>query len=191
MRRGDFDPATHTYRIGGRLVPSVTQVLGDLIPGWRASDWYLQRGRAVHACAALLARGVPFESDPQIAGQVEALRKFFAEVNPRVIWAEKQVYSELYQYAGTLDLFCDIGAKTNVVLDYKSALTGTVPIQCAAYALALPGDPRWGLGVEIRDDGTYRMSEVYDLRRYKAEWLALLTTYNIRRRLGCQKVGEE
>ena len=49
-----FDAETHEYRIGGRKVVGVTTVLNDLIPGYRASDWYLQRGRAVHAAAAMI-----------------------------------------------------------------------------------------------------------------------------------------
>ena len=53
-----FDADRHEYRIAGRVVPSVTHVLGDLIPGWRASDWHLQRGRAVHA--SFFERSVTF-----------------------------------------------------------------------------------------------------------------------------------
>lgn len=52
-----FDPSTHTYKINDRPVPGVTSVLRDLIPGWSASDWHLNRGRIVHQCAAGIARG--------------------------------------------------------------------------------------------------------------------------------------
>ena len=44
-----------------------------------------------------------------------------------------------------------------------------------------------GLGVEIREDGTYRMSEVWDLKRYKAEWLCLLTAWRVRRKCGVKE----
>ena len=67
-----FNDATHEYRIGGRFVPSVTQVLGDLLPCFQAGEWYLERGRAVHACAAMIAKGIAFDHDEQIDGQVMA-----------------------------------------------------------------------------------------------------------------------
>jgi hypothetical protein len=52
-----FNEATHTYKINGRSVPSVTQVLGDLLPCYRAGEWYKARGRAVHAAAELERQG--------------------------------------------------------------------------------------------------------------------------------------
>ena len=66
-----------------------------------------------------------------------------------------------------------------------------MPYQLAAYSTAY-GKPeiRWGYGVEIREDGTYRMTERYDLRRYSAEWLALLAAYNVRRKCGIKETNE-
>ena len=184
-----FCAANHKYSINGRTVPSVTQVLGDLIPGWSASDFYLGRGRAVHQCAALIAHGKQFSYDPQIEGQVKALRRFFSEVKPVVIESEFQVYSARHQYGGTLDLLMD--GRQNVIADFKSTLTSTVPYQLAAYALAqnemgLPIVNR-GYGVEIRENGTYKMSEVYDLRKYQQDWLNLLGSYNVRRKCGIKE----
>ena len=191
----EFDASSHTYRINGRPVPSVTQVMADVIPGWRAADWYLQRGRAVHACAAMIAQGLEFEHDERIAGQVAACRRFYAEVYgglPKVDLVEHPVFSRRYQFAGTLDLLASFPERITLV-DFKATLTEAVPIQLAAYGIALNESSigvnvKWGLGVQLNEDGTYKCSEVYDLRRYKAEWLALLTTFNVRRRL---KIKEE
>jgi len=178
-----FDAETHTYTIDGRPVPSFTQVARDLIPGWSAGEWYMQRGTAVHACAAMIARGETFTCDPRIDGQVRACRRFFEEVRPIPLLIETPVYSLQYRYAGTLDLLCVIKGKY-VVLDWKAQLTDAVPIQCAAYAIAATELCQWGMGVELHDDGTYKCSDdIYDLKRYKPEWLALLTTFNVRRRL--------
>jgi len=177
-----FDPNSHTYTIGSRRVPHVTQVLDDLLPGYHASDWHLQRGRAVHACAALIATGQAFEHDPRIAGQVEAVRRFLREVKPEIIAVEQHVYSTMYHYAGTLDLLAGI-QRREVVIDYKASLTPSTIYQLAAYALTLD-DVNWGMGVEIHEDGSYRCSELLSLKRAKQEWLALLTAHNIRVRLG-------
>lgn len=185
-----FDPESHRYTINGRVVPSVTQVLGDLLPGWRASEFYLGRGQAVHQCAALVARGVAFEHDPRIAGQVEAVRRFVREVQPDIIDVEQQVYSIPYQYGGTLDLLYRLNRPAShrlCIADYKHSLTPSTIYQCAAYALAAQtryGEIHEGLGVELHEDGTYRL-EPYELTpRIKREWLHLLGAYNIRVRLG-------
>lgn len=187
-----FDPLTHTYRIDDRPVTSVTQVLRDVLPGWQAGEWYMQRGTAVHACAAMIARGEKFNHDARIDGQVAACRRVFEEIKPVPILVEHPVYSDRYQFAGTLDLACNIKHR-DIIIDWKAQLTESAAIQCAAYALALREahpilDVRWGMGVELHDDGTYKCcNDLYDLRRYKHEWLALLTTFNVRRRLGIKE----
>ncbi len=188
MPRLNFDADTHTYRLDGKRVPSVTQVLDDLLPGWQAEEWYLQRGTAVHACAPLVARGIEFTHDGQIDGQVAALRRFFREVKPEVIACEERVYSTRHGYAGTLDLVARVNG-TVCVIDYKASIPVSVPYQLAAYAVAYgepPNiiEPRRGIAVQLIDDGTYRMSSAYDLREYRARWLALLGAHNIRRECG-------
>lgn len=188
---GTFDEEKHTYAINGRAVPNVTGVLSDLLPGFRASSWYLQRGRAVHSCAAMIAKGQMFEHDPRIAGQVAAIRRFHRDVQPEIFAVETQVYSERYQYAGTLDLACRIDGRL-MVADYKASVTASTIYQLAAYALACPGQEyRYGVGVEIHEDGTYKLSEIWDLKRAKQEWLSLLATYNIRARLGLTTKEED
>lgn len=183
----EFDAATHTYRIAGRVVPSVTQVLGDLLPGWQASEWHMQRGTAMHACAAMIAQGVEFVHDPQLDGRVAALRAFFREVRPVVMSVEQRLYSLTYRYAGTCDMVCEIGGR-KIVLDWKSTTTAAAKYQVAAYAQIM--GVSYGCAVEIRENGTYGMSEVWNLARGKGQWLALLSAYNIRRECGINE-GKE
>jgi len=184
-----FDPILHRYTIAGRPVPCVTSVLRDLIPGWSASDWYLERGRSVHACAAFVAQGKNFTVPECAVGQVKALRRFFTEVKPIVKDVERQVYSEHWQYAGTLDLLtCKPGTDAPMILDFKASLTLSVAYQCAAYAFAYPGRViKWGCGVEIRENGSYQMGKIYDLRKYQQDWLNLLGSYNVRRKCGTKE----
>lgn len=181
-----FCAANHKYSINGRDVPGVTSILRDLIPGWSASDWYLERGRIVHQCAAGIARGKRYDTGSQIDGQVAALCRFFAEVKPVIKDIERQVYSERYQYGGTLDGIFGM-PKGNAVIDWKSSIDGRAVWQLAAYASAYEemGNKKIDLGyaVQISDDGKYRMSEPYDLRIPKREWLSLLAVFNIRKRL--------
>ena len=178
----EFDPVTHTYKIDGRVVPSVTQVIRDVLPGWNADEWYLQRGTAIHACAALVAQGKDFECDPQIEGYVQAVRNFLHDHKTEVVIVETQVFSAAYQYAGTLDLLCWMqGALT--IVDWKGSLTPSVEWQLAAYALAHPLGEKINAGfcVELHSDGTYKTAS-YILKKAKNEWMALLTAYRIRQK---------
>lgn len=178
---------THTYMIDGRIVPSVTQVLGDLLPGYHASEWHMQRGTAMHACAAMIAQGVEFSHDPQLDGRVASLRAFFRDVRPKVMAVEQQLYSQAFLYAGTCDMVCEIDGR-KMVVDWKSTIAPAAKWQLAAYAQIL--GLAYGCAIEIRDDGSYRMSEIWNLTRVKNQWLSLLAAYNIRRECGI-KPGEQ
>jgi hypothetical protein len=191
----DYDAGTHTYRIDGRVVPSVTQVLRDVLPSWQASEWHLQRGRAVHACCAMIARGQSFEHDPQIDGQVAAARLWFAQVAPEIIVVERPMFSRRYQFAGTPDLVARIGSHV-CVTDFKAHLTPSVRYQTGAYGLLYSEHagcpaPAWGVGVELHEDGSYRMSERYPIGQAGREFLALLTSFNIRRACGVKEETEQ
>ena len=185
-----FDETTHTYSINGRVVPSFTQVAGDLLPCWHASEWHLKRGRAVHAAAAMVARCQAFECDPQIAGQVAACREFFRLYKPVVLAVERPLFSHLYQFGGMPDLVTQ-----PEIVDYKARLTRSLPYQLAAYSILWHGTTGWwinrGFGVELREDGTFRMSEFFDLRKYRQRFLAMLTTYNVRLECGATNNKQE
>ena len=178
-----MDKDTHTYDIDGRRAPSVTQVLADLLPGWQADAWYLQRGTAVHACAAMIARDESFSYDPQIAGQVANIRRFFSEIQPEIIAVELPVCHVRHRYAGTLDLVARIKGQI-VVIDWKSSVSHSAPYQLAAYALAYDAQNKIQCGYAVAiTTKTYRIHQ-YDLREYRAGWLALLNAYHIRRKCG-------
>ena len=76
-----FNEEDHTYTIDGCPVPPVTHVIKNTVgTGWEASPWYLQRGKAIHACAAFIAQGIDFKFDERLAPYVAALKKFFKEI---------------------------------------------------------------------------------------------------------------
>jgi len=179
-----LDKATHKYHIAGRPVPSVTQIiraiLGDAI--WSASDWYLDRGKAVHAAAAFIARGKQFEHDPQITGQVAACRLFFKENDIEVLEVEQPIYSMMYQFAGTMDLHCRLKGR-DTIIDWKSALSEVAEIQVGGYAIERP-DAKWGLIVALQENGRYKAGKMFKLAQRKNEFLALRSVYGMRQRLG-------
>ena len=180
-----FEPIAHKYHIAGRPVPSNTQmikeILGEAI--WSASDWYLERGRAVHACAAMIALGVRFKHDPQIAGQVAACRLFFAENDIEVLEVEQPIYSMTYQFAGMLDLHCIVRKSRDTIIDWKSALSEVAEIQVGGYAIERP-EAKWGLIVALQENGRYKAGKMFKLAQRKNEFLALRSVYGMRQRLG-------
>jgi hypothetical protein len=184
-----FDSDKHKYYIDDREVVTVTQVLRDVIPGWMATEWHKQRGQVIHACAALLACGKNFTFDPQIAGQITALRRYFEIEKPVILSIETPVYSDAYMYAGTPDKIVSLPKYGKLIRDYKPSITPALKYQLAAYSIPL--GINWGQGVQIGADGRYRLSEICDLRKYRNRWLSLLTAYGIRRECKIEEIEEE
>lgn len=180
-----FDEENHTYKHFGKIVPGVTQIIGELLPmQFKCDDWYMTRGRAVHQCAAYIAKGIDFHYNHQIAGQVAAIRKFFAEVNPQILNIEERVYSIKQRYAGTYDLSAIIGKK-HCLVDYKSSIDiERIGLQLGGYSAAMP-EPcaDYGIGVQLKEDGNYSMTQMINLKNYRREFLALRSVYAIRERL--------
>jgi hypothetical protein len=177
-----FDPIAHQYFIDDRPVVSVTQTLQEVfsLKYWHATDWHRDRGTVIHACAALIARGVPFEFDPQVKGQIEACYKFFADMKPEVLEVEQQLFSERYHFGGTLDLRCKIGGK-EFIIDWKSSVCEMGEVQIGGYAIERP-TAKWGMVVALKEDGRYRAGTPFKLDRARNEFLSVLTVYNIKRR---------
>ena len=74
----EFSEADHTYKLNARPVPSVTQIIKETVGTcWQTSEWYLMRGKAIHACAAFIAEGKEFKFDERLSGYVAAIKKFF------------------------------------------------------------------------------------------------------------------
>ena len=191
----EFNPDTHIYTLDGKVVPSVTQVISEITGhGWQADEWYLQRGRATHACAAFIAQGKEFKHDERINGEVVALRKFFNEVNPIVYGQEIRVVSPLYLFAGTEDLSCRIIYDS--LIDWKHSLDKIrTPLQLGGYSQAhketFGKEINYGYGVEIHTNGTYKMTERINLKIPRMEFLALRTAYRIKERCGTLTTQQE
>jgi len=173
-----FDAATHTYRVDGVEVPSVTQVLEAVglidyshIP-WANRQMALERGRAVHEAIALDLEGDLDEDSAEeagILGYLEAARAARAALGILAPLAhEERVYHRQLGYAGTLDLRAD-----GLLLDWKTNQAEFwVRFQLAAYAAALTstlmraGSAHWTAGVvrrvcvELHEDGNFRILEI-------------------------------
>jgi hypothetical protein len=136
----EFDAATHTYRLNGVLLPSVTEVLRPLetfahVPP-DALEWARGRGSAVHEAMALLARDdLDWTSvDTDFAPFVRGGARFLTDSGVTVIGSELRVYSERLRCAGTLDLAV-VWRERDALLDFKATaqIPATVGPQTAGY----------------------------------------------------------
>ena len=178
----EFDEATHTYRIGGFVCPSVTQIIGDLLPGFKADPWYLERGSANHSCYQMLALGQEFTPDERSQPNIDAWHLWQKSMMPFTFkQVEMQVFSKKYMFAGTLDAIIEKDGEL-LIIDYKESLSYSDCYQLGAYSIALKEygiKVKKGFGVGL-SKGKCKMSEVYDLNVYGQKFLTLLSAYNIR-----------
>ena len=181
-----FDEVAHEYRVAGRVVPSVTQIVNAVLaPDYsRCEPWHMERGRAVHRAAELIGLGKHLAPVcDAIAGRVEAVRRWYAEHPGFAVTAvERRVHTK--SYAGTLDLWGEESGK-HLLLDWKCGPHITTCWQLGGYAHALKSETgievRKGRGVTLNDDGTYNETEDYDLRRYATEWQWIMGVYRIKK----------
>lgn len=183
----EFDAATHTYRVGGVLVPNVTSVLQVLSSYMDVSDDILipaqERGTAVHRATELDDLDDLDEDslDPMIVPYLEAWRQFKRDTRPVFHAIEQRVFSKRHWYAGTLDRIATLqGVRGISMLDIKTCVKvgKEVGPQTAAYAEAIEGyriSNRFA--VQLRPDGTYRLIPCKE----RSDWAVFhsaLTLYN-------------
>lgn len=190
----EYDDATHTYRAGGVVVPSVTQVLGAFFPLPSAipAD-VLERKRQI-GTDAHLATELWDQDDldedsitPEIRPYLDAWISFREREKFVPTEIEKLVYHPALGYAGRLDRN-GLLAGEEFKLDIKtsSAISPVTGPQTAAYQEA----ERSGLdvsvpmrrgAVQLLPDGTYRFKEFTERTDF-AVFTSCLSLLNFKRK---------
>lgn len=141
----EFDDATHTYRLNGHIIPSVSVVMAPLSKAkyFQINNQTLEKaankGTAVHNA---IENWIKFEIEdisPEHIGYFEAFRKWWDKFNPTVVGSEVRICHLLMRYGGTADLIAYIDNELTLI-DYKSTYTisdMTCGVQLEAYAQAL------------------------------------------------------
>lgn len=167
-----FEEDTHTYKLNGSIIPSVTQLmkpLSDAVYGTVndfALDMAATRGTAVHnAIENYLLFGIE-DIQQEYEGYLEAFKKWFEKYKPLVIATEIKVYHKIMRYAGTADLIVEIDGQ-KILIDLKTSsvvqkmLTG---VQLEAYDKAFDSQ---GIQLDgkailhLKKDGTYDYDDKY------------------------------
>lgn len=193
-----FEAASHTYRLAGTVLPSVTQILAPLYDFGGIPRDVLERRRQIGVAldeAILLDLADDLDDaslGPELQGPFEAWRRFRLEQRFECRAAQKPVVSTKYRYAGTPDAWGLIGG-VETLADWKAtaAMHPAVALQTAAYAAA---GAEMGLfkssigrcGVLFGDDGRYIIERFKDKVDF-AIFLSLLSLHNWRARHGLLK----
>lgn len=194
-----FDPIEHAYTLGGKRLPSVTQVLAPMVDYSMVPHDTLERarrlGQAVHRMTELYDLDDLDMDDlaDELKPYLTAWIKFRAETGfvPETI--EKRLYHPALHYAGTPDRSGLIKSRRAVIDIKKMATLGPViGLQLAAYKemfekAGTPIAERYALG--LRADGTYRLTPYTDPGDWPA-FLALLTLRNWRKKHGYETADQ-
>ena len=134
-----FRESDHTYWEGTIRYPSVTEILQaeGLVDTTWFDEWSRTKGTYVHRAIELYNKGELLEKDldERLAPYLDAWRRFKENSDIDIIDSELVVYSEIWQYAGTLDIFCRIN-RENSIIDLKSgAVNAVTALQLAGYAM--------------------------------------------------------
>lgn len=180
--RIDLHEPTHTYRVGGIVRPSVTQILGVLDEYAGVDRELLDRaarfGRNVHKAVDLFNRGTLdlVDLDPALAAYLAGWRKFLADTGAKVLHSEYRVWHPLLRYCGTADVALEW--KGPVGCDLKSGIVPrSVGAQTMAYSKAQNEHgfkARRRICVQLRPND-YRMHRLNDA----ADWALFTSCMNV------------
>lgn len=134
-----FDEETHTYRLNGEIIPSVTQVLASLNDFSMIRPEVLQhaadRGTAVHRAVELFCAD-NLEEDSlcdEIKPYFAAFKQFYGEKQPKIISSEQLVCNTRKQYGGKMDLVIEMPDMWLVDIKCTAQVSKTAGIQLVAY----------------------------------------------------------
>jgi hypothetical protein len=194
----EFDEQSHTYRLDGADLPSVTQAICEA--GLVDIRWFTEysrwRGSAVHLACWFDDQNDLDEStvEPSLMGYVEAYRRFRENYQFETKDIEARQYHPVFRYAGTPDRVGIVRGNPAIV-DLKSgvALAGH-PVQLASYA-HLPSSLNLSpydferVAVYLQADGTYKVKS-YSRADLANDWNVFLAALYFTNWKRSHKIGE-
>ena len=186
----EFNSETHTYKLDGIKLPSVTQIIGGagLSDFSKVNQDILKRsqsfGSAAHlACQLFDDNRLDMKSlDLELFPYLDAWKKFKRDFGiTKFTEIEKQVYSLKYQYAGCLDRLWE---DTLIEIKTSTSIPATTGLQLAGYQNAY--EEMYKVKIKRRIcvqllDGTYKMEE-YKEKSDRTVFLSCLNLHNWRKR---------
>lgn len=169
----EFVENSHTYKLKGMIIPSVTQIMKPLSDSIYdgvnefALELAASRGTAVHnAIENYVLFGIE-DIEEDYRGYFDAFLKWYKENDVKVCATETKVYHKIMRYAGTADMIVEIGGK-KILVDFKTSYVihkMLTKVQLEAYSKAFEshGIELDGKAIlQLKKDGTYNYDDKYD-----------------------------
>lgn len=188
-----FDEEKHEYRVGGRILPSVTGILREM--GFVDDSYFTEdsaaRGTAVHKATELYDLGTLDEDslDPRLVDYLEAWKRFRKETGFLPTSIEIHGWSK-FGYAGTFDRIGVTDKGDTVLLDIKSSMyvPDWIGLQLGGYLQIvaermthkpfIPYEEIWS--VHLSSGGLFKIERWEDRRN---DFLAVARTYQIKKEM--------
>jgi len=173
MEELSFDEPTHTYKLHGIEIPSVTQVMKPLNESYYGGidtgvlEKAAARGTAVHnAIENFLKFGID-DIESEYYGYYRAFKSFMFDFKPDIIGSENRIYHRVHRYAGTSDLA--LGIKDKILcVDVKtssSIVKMLTRVQLEAYSRAFSSHKAEFAGkavLHLKKSGQYSFDDYYE-----------------------------
>lgn len=190
MAKVELDQATHTYRVGGKVISGITGLLRDagIIKGVDyGSDEALWRGKLIHKALEYLNKGtLNWDTvDNEIEPYIRAYQQFQMDTGFKPRSWENSLYHPQLKYCGTYDVEGPAYNDDHWLVDTKTGLTSLamsdwVGIQTAAQALLLPNSTKYKrFGLKLTSEGKYNLIRYEDPEDYNA-FVAIIALRNWR-----------
>jgi len=140
-----FEEVTHTYRLNGIVIPSVSTIIEPLnsVKYAGISNSTLEKaadkGSAVHDCIENWIKFGIEDIPTEHRGYFDGFKEWWELNKPVVVGSEVRLYHRLLKYGGTMDLLAYIGNELTLI-DYKSTYVVsdmTCGVQLEGYSQAL------------------------------------------------------
>lgn len=181
----EYDSEKHKYYVNGEEKPSVTEIASPIsFERLNAlQNSLLERARARGSrCHELFEEYLLIgdieaeEIEPEYVPYVRQFVLWVKTYRPKVLYTEKQMFSELF--CGTADLICEIDGKT-ILVDYKT----TSAVDKKSLSVQLEGYYRLCVlyGIEIQECYCLHIKKdgfVFKPIKRNAEWFDILLRHN-------------
>lgn len=178
-----FDPETHSYFVGTKKIPSVTQVLKAVNihqDSAFTNEYDMWVGTASHKAIELHLKGTLDEStlDVRLRPRLDAFKEFQAMTGFKMTESENPRYHEGVLVAGTPDIVGLFPNNTLAIIDEKSgSVRPSTAIQTAGYAFLLREPRARRFGIQLKTNGKFSMIEFTDSFDHKI-WVQALSIYS-------------
>ena len=179
-----FNAELHEYRIGGKRVPSVTEVCSPLtaLEMGKLNPAIIQaaanRGTVIHELTELIDYGTAAEDlelYPDIGGYILAYQRFLRDYSPKWHSIEYRLGSAELGFAGTLDRMGVIDDKPCIV-DVKTVASATRSAkvswvaQLSGYRMLCGNATLDRYILQLKPTGKYTLYNAYDIETKYGFW---------------------